>query len=384
MANQARATRPTNEDAQKRQIAKPVPQERATLAWQADSGILQRAVANLSLARPADILGFQGTAGNRAVTRLIQAKHVSGLTGDRQGQKTGRVAGDVLRLSERYLQCQTEPGREEEVAEAASTEPQVAAGEDSPSIFEGEEARLEDIEDQTSFFSPAPASHDETVKLGVSYGGQAPVGTLQYGVTIFNKKFVTIPNVDIDWQPQGKAWTGVVKPTKAELKDVPSLYLQPGTYEVPGKKVHASYPQCGAGGKQVTMFSQVDDKMSELIKTGEQEHCSDYERAFELSLKKCADLINAIAGAKFGPDTRPNIEQQILKKIGGKTPKQWVQELNRLVRISVDERDKKGWHRLKPDGAPVTCSPDCSKLTGVTVKSPSTKVPGPASANLIK
>jgi hypothetical protein len=256
---------------------------------------------------------------------------------------------------------------------------------DSISIFEGEEARLEDIENRVGLISPAPADHNAIVKLNVANGGPSPVGALAYGATIFDRSYITLPKLIIKWKSEEKdKWTATVDATSATLGNFPSLFLQAGTYEIPGKKFKAEYPQCGKNAKMLPFFSQVDDNMAKLVQTGEQEHCSDYERAFEISIKKCADKINAIKGKAFGPDSKAAIERNILNKIGGKTPGQWVQELNRLTPISVDERDKKGWHGLKPNGGPVTCDQNCTRLTGFTEKLPTTQVPGPVSAILIK
>jgi len=57
---------------------------------------VQRAIADPSHASPADILALQRAAGNRAVTRLIQAKLTVGPAGDRYEQEADRVADQVM------------------------------------------------------------------------------------------------------------------------------------------------------------------------------------------------------------------------------------------------------------------------------------------------
>jgi len=64
----------------------------AEMAEQPDLLALQRAVLNPAQAAPGDILGLQRTAGNRAVSRLIQAKLTVGGAGDRYEQEADRVA----------------------------------------------------------------------------------------------------------------------------------------------------------------------------------------------------------------------------------------------------------------------------------------------------
>lgn len=60
--------------------------------------LLQRAVENPAAASPAAILALQRTAGNRAVTRLIQAKLMVGPVGDKYEREADRVAEQVLTM----------------------------------------------------------------------------------------------------------------------------------------------------------------------------------------------------------------------------------------------------------------------------------------------
>ncbi len=68
----------------------------AEMAEQPDLLALQRAVLNPGQAAPGDILGLQRTAGNRAVSRLIQTKLTVGGAGDRYEQEADRVAEQVV------------------------------------------------------------------------------------------------------------------------------------------------------------------------------------------------------------------------------------------------------------------------------------------------
>ncbi len=251
------------------------------------------------------------------------------------------------------------------------------------SLFETERARPEDAEDMVGLVTPTAGTHDEVVALRTQYGAAAPHRTLAYGFTAWSpRRTATFPNVNIAWQAAGNKWIAVVQPTRAAIGVITARYVKPDTYAVPGATRRASYPQCQPPGKRVPLFSKVSPAMAQLAKTAEQEHCDDYQRAFNLSLKRCADAINAIAGRRLGPGTRPNIEQRILRQIGGKTPRQWVQELNRLSRRSLQRDD--GAHRLNPGGDPRTCPADCSKIICTTVRSPTTRIPGTSSEELIR
>ena len=98
MAEKAQRTRQTNETARKREPTRPVARKPVALVQQADLGTLQRAVANPRVARPSDILALQRTAGNQAVTRLIQTKLAVGPAGDRYEQEADRVAEQVMTM----------------------------------------------------------------------------------------------------------------------------------------------------------------------------------------------------------------------------------------------------------------------------------------------
>lgn len=213
-------------------------------------------------------------------------------------------------------------------------------------------------------------------------------GQLKYGETNWSPKAsATFPKLEIDWSGSGNKWTGKVKQTTAAMGPVGMTFLAPGDYKIPGKLVKANYPQCGPQGKRVPFYTTVDAAMSNLARLAEEEHKSDYKRAFDLTLKRWADIINAVAtsGRSFGPDAKPKVEREInmlLNQNGNKTRAQWTAELNRLTALSK-QRDRNGWHLLKSDGPPIVVAPDCSKITGTTVPAATTQVPGPASATLI-
>ncbi len=213
-------------------------------------------------------------------------------------------------------------------------------------------------------------------------------GQLKYGETSWSPRTsATFPKLEIDWSGSGAKWTGKVKPTTAAMGPVSMTFLAPGDYKIPGKLVKANYPQCGPQGKRVPFYTTVDAAMSNLARLAEEEHKSDYQRAFDLTLKRWADIINAVAasGRSFGPDTKPKVERAIntlLTQNGNKTRAQWIAELNRLTALSK-QRDRNGWHLLQSDGPPIVAAPDCSKLTGTTIPAATTQVPGPPSATLI-
>jgi len=230
------------------------------------------------------------------------------------------------------------------------------------------------------------SDHPGIIALLTKAGRPAPSGTLAYGFTFWSSR-IKRPKLEIDWTKVGAQWTGTVKPTSASMGTVEALYLKKGTHEIPGKKVTANFPQCGAGGKKVPFASEVSEEMSHLSRQAEQEHCDDYKRAFDLTYGQWVSNINSLAGTSFGPGTKAEVEKEIdkaLKAKGDKGGDGWVAEFRRLAALSLAGRDDTRFHSLNPDGQPVSADAGCTKVIGTTVKSATTKVPGPSSDDLIK
>lgn len=121
MADKTYSTTQTNEAARKKRTTAFIQQKPVALAEQAvpRTATVQRIIANPRLAHPADIRGLQHAAGNRAVTRLIQAKQGcvlceqdegliqtqretlrdAGHPGDERERESDRAAGTVVRAS---------------------------------------------------------------------------------------------------------------------------------------------------------------------------------------------------------------------------------------------------------------------------------------------
>ncbi|MBE9571505.1 MAG: DUF4157 domain-containing protein, partial [Proteobacteria bacterium] len=241
-----------------------------------------------------------------------------------------------------------------------------------------------------SSFCAIPSDHDGIIALLGKAKEKKPKGNLAYGFTFWAPKSVaTFPELKIDWKKSGAKWIGAVQKTTTAMGAIEALYLKKNEtdgYKIPGKKVTAKFPQCGAAGKKVPFFSLVSKDMSLLSRDAEQEHCDDYKRAFELTLGKWSDIINSTVGTPFGPGSKGQVEKSInitLKAKGHKGQNGWIKELNHLTPLSL-KRDTEGWHSLKPDGAPVTADATCSKLVGHTIKTTDTKIPGPTSKELIK
>jgi hypothetical protein len=131
--------------------AKPVRRSPVAPVPQSDARSLQRAIADLGQARPADILGLQRAAGNRAVTRLIQAKLTVGAAGDRYEQEADRVADQVMSMQ---LPSPDRGGARGEVQRQAEEEEEVQTKPLAASITPLVQRQAEEEEEVQTFPSP--------------------------------------------------------------------------------------------------------------------------------------------------------------------------------------------------------------------------------------
>ncbi len=109
------------------QPAKPVQQGLAVQAESVDLLALQRAVLNPAQAAPGDILGLQRTAGNRAVSRLIQTKLTVGPASDRYEQEADHVAEQVMSSQQPAASSQSQAVQRQEDEEEVQTKPLAAS-----------------------------------------------------------------------------------------------------------------------------------------------------------------------------------------------------------------------------------------------------------------
>jgi hypothetical protein len=212
---------------------------------------------------------------------------------------------------------------------------------------------------------------------------------LKYGETKWEPSSATYPKVEIEYTAakEKSKFMGKVKPTTSKMGSVTMWSLPAGEHLV-ASSVHAKFPQCGKSGKKVPFYTKVSPDIAQLARIAEEEHKSDYTRTYNLTLVKWSGIINTVAKMTFGPDTKIKVRHEIDKTLtskGNKSKAKWNAEINRLNKLSLQRDTPRGKcaHSLKPDGEPISCPDDCSKVVGTSVTTPYTKVPGVSSASLI-
>jgi hypothetical protein len=159
-----------------------------------------------------------------------------------------------------------------------------------------------------------------------------------FGKTTLNRGDVTNPEVVLT--------NGVLQKTTAGMP-VSSFYLLPQTFKDKGSVII----QDGGAGEEhhfcpkgtYDKYWQITQSGSDKIKEGEQEHCNDFTLAFNLSLAKFRDAVNAAAGQKFASDA---LAKASLEKQTGVHPDQWNNYFWCLA-SKTKERDSQKWHSPK-------------------------------------
>ncbi|MDR6943344.1 hypothetical protein [Mucilaginibacter pocheonensis] len=159
-----------------------------------------------------------------------------------------------------------------------------------------------------------------------------------FGKTTLNRADLTNPEVVLK--------NGVLQTTTAGMP-VSSFYLLPQTFKDKGS---LTIQEGGGGADQnycpkgtYDKYWQINQSGSDKIKAGEQEHCSDFTLAFNLSLAKFRDAVNDAAGKQFGSDA---IAKTYLEKQTGVHPDQWNNYFWCLA-SKTKERDTQKWHSPK-------------------------------------
>jgi hypothetical protein len=157
------------------------------------------------------------------------------------------------------------------------------------------------------------------------------------GITRLAGKDVVMPQVVLDKK--------VLQKTEASMQ-ISSFFLKPQEFKDNGIVIlqedgdpRNNYCPKGRYENHWLITQSGADK----IKEGEQEHCNDFKLAFNLTLAKYRDAVNASAGKKFSSD---KAVKKFIKKKTGVDPDSWAKVFWCLA-SKTKERDKMNWHLPK-------------------------------------
>jgi hypothetical protein len=168
--------------------------------------------------------------------------------------------------------------------------------------------------------------------------------TNDFGLTSLDTTAVTYPSLSTSpAKPRGVT----VDPTAAALPTIPSVFTKNGTF-VEGDATVIGGGERGCPSRKYPLRWRI---ATTKIEEGEKEHCNDYQFAFDISLKRYADAVNALASS--GP-VFPNDKavDGALKRTTGVAPADWQSVFVCLAQKSLrrDPTTKGGpsWHTPRP------------------------------------
>lgn len=138
-----------------------------------------------------------------------------------------------------------------------------------------------------------------------------------------------------------------LRPTTAALPPIPSIYTDAGTF------TEGTAPVVGPGAcpeGQYPLRWTITASGAQKIREGEQEHCDDFNRAFDLSAGRYRDVINQLASSGHVFRSEDAARRRLKSQVGfayDDLPGVFAC----LVR-STKVRDHRGWHTPRPHSTP--------------------------------
>lgn len=120
---------------------------------------------------------------------------------------------------------------------------------------------------------------------------QAGTGLSEFGLTTLEVDQVTFPSLQLT--PVGRRVR--VQPTTASLPNIRSIFIGAGTFTEGTTRVVGAGGQCPEGVYPLRWT--ITPEGARKIQAGEQEHCDDFNFAFDLSAGRYRDAINQIAAS---------------------------------------------------------------------------------------
>jgi hypothetical protein len=136
------------------------------------------------------------------------------------------------------------------------------------------------------------------------------------------------------------ASNGVLLPTSAVQAPITSAYTR-GSF-IEGDAHFVSQSSSGCPSKRYPLEWNIFGSGEQAIRQGEQEHCDDFQLAFDLSLVRFANEVNTVAqtGRRFA--NQQAAEQFFARRVGV-APSQWFDHYSCLSN-KTRLRDRRDWH----------------------------------------
>lgn len=160
-----------------------------------------------------------------------------------------------------------------------------------------------------------------------------------FGLTTLEVSQVTFPQVTLA-RSRGALR---LQATNAALPTIPSVYTGQGIF-TEGERIFTGSQVCDAGRYPVRWI--ITPQGAQKIAAGEQEHCSDYQFAFDISLARYAQAVNQLATAATPFASQATAERRLARETGTH-PRDWQATFVCLA-CKTKLRDHNGSHTPRP------------------------------------
>lgn len=175
----------------------------------------------------------------------------------------------------------------------------------------------------------------------------------------------------------------VIEPTAAVLPVIQSVFTDADVFtEGEAHFIAQDDGECLSGKKPIRWI--ITSGGASKIKQGEQEHCNDYQLAFDLSLKRYAAAVNTLAGRQTYASQ--DAAKRAVTQITGVAPGEWVGVFSCLAHKTElrDGDGPSGWHTPRPMTRPPRLDTNCDHVTELVQASSLPEVGQHPSAEIIK
>ncbi|MGM9491720.1 eCIS core domain-containing protein [Ideonella sp. YS5] len=216
--------------------------------------------------------------------------------------------------------------------------------------------------DQPAGTTATVATCDPQGHKRADYLKQPGTSTNDFGLTRLDASAATLPEVTTKPVKGGVP----IQPTSAALPKIPSVFTAADTFfEGEAHFIGGDGRSVCASGKKPIRWT-ITAKGADKIREGELDHCSDFQLAFDLSLKRYADAVNALAG-KRSFASQAAAEKAVTRAVGV-APGDWLGKFACLARKSLI-RDRMKWHEPRPMTREPRAEDDCKFVRAFVTES---------------
>ncbi|WP_052329342.1 DUF4157 domain-containing protein [Dyella ginsengisoli] len=203
--------------------------------------------------------------------------------------------------------------------------------------------------------APPPPTCAPTAFSRANYLTQPGTSTDDFGLTRLDINAVVRPSVTTTRVRGGRVR---IDPTTASLPTIPSVYTDAGVFDEGQAHFIDQDGTTGCPSGRIPLRWIITRSGADKIRDGEREHCADFQLAFDLSLRRFADAVNAIASAHTTFASQASAERAVARH-AGVAPANWSTVFNCLARKTLT-RDRNNDHLPRPSQLPPRLADNCA------------------------